>query len=803
MKNHKSLPHNLSRKNSAWSPLFALAFLAGLLAAPAAFAATGTDTWTGQAGTANWADANWTGVNNPPLTGDTLAFGTVGSGGATLDNNIGSASFQALTFNFGAPAFTLGGNSVQLFGGLTDDASSAEIISLPIILTGASQTVDVVSGASLTISGMISGPSDGIALTGGGVLTLTGAAAGANSYTGATAVRGGTLALDFTQGGSTPTANIISSSSTLSLGGNLAVKSASGSTAQSFASTALAGSSQVSVSGTGVPTVTFGTFTVGTGASVVFNGPVTSSGSVPTATATYNTASAPAQGAATAGEDGVMESGAANNAYATVGLYDWASTDLAAGGSASGSGTVIGGSSVTGFYVVAANSANPSGTPNWDISTQQTAAFSQVSSVRITTHPAALTETLRFNSPHATYIDVKGGNSGYLQTGGLLITPSMGQYNVGICELNLANSTLQIVQNNTSAVLVIGLTSTSTSTWMAFTGASSTGAGGEADTSDVVVVSGPGALFLNPIAGAHIPFNVSTSGNAYSVGASGRVTAGTYDSLDAANTTSAAFYLNGGVTVINNANQLGNPSGTQGTSAGNMGTVNLNGGTLMGAQASFSLLSPVATGTPARPVFVGGNGGGLAAQSTFTLTVPAAIANASATGAGPLTIGIPASSANGSVVGLVPGTGTASGLSGLASPNNTNVNPAFNATGTVLLTGPNTYTGGTTVASGTLQLGASGALPNVTTANATTVNSGATLDMNTFSPTIDGLAGAGTVTSSAAGALTLSIGNANGGGSFSGVIQNGSGTVALTKAGIGTENLSGVNTYTGNTTVNG
>jgi autotransporter-associated beta strand protein len=259
------------------------------------------------------------------------------------------------------------------------------------------------------------------------------------------------------------------------------------------------------------------------------------------------------------------------------------------------------------------------------------------------------------------------------------------------------------------------------------------------------------------------------------------------------NTTSAAFYLNGGVTVINSTLQLGNPT-TQGTTAGAMGTVNLNGGTLMDAMASISLTNGVAAGSPVRPVFLGGNGGGLAAQSGYTFTIPGVVSGGA--GTGPLTIGIAASSANGDVVALVPGTGTSSGVE-----NGTNVNPAFSATGTVVLGAVNTYFGGTTVASGALELGAANAVPGVGPSTVT-VNSGATWSLNGWSDTIDGLAGGGTVDGSG-GAPTLTIGNAGSGGVFSGVLQNSSGSLALTKTGTGAEILSGVNTYTGPTTVLG
>ena len=101
--------------------------------------------------------------------------------------------------------------------------------------------------------------------------------------------------------------------------------------------------------------------------------------------------------------------------------------------------------------------------------------------------------------------------------------------------------------------------------------------------------------------------------------------------------------------------------------------------------------------------------------------------------------------------------------------------------GPLILTGSNSYTGATTIDSGgTLQLGGSSGLPNGMMAGTVTVNG--TLDLNGYSPTLGGLAGSGTVTSTAAGSITLSAGNNDQSSTFSGVIQNGSvEPLALTK----------------------
>src|SRR5215813_11579215 len=114
-------------------------------------------------------------------------------------------------------------------------------------------------------------------------------------------------------------------------------------------------------------------------------------------------------------------------------------------------------------------------------------------------------------------------------------------------------------------------------------------------------------------------------------------------------------------------------------------------------------------------------------------------------------------------------------------------------TGTLTLSGANTYTGPTMVNAGTLQAGAVNAFSS---ASAFTVASGATLDLAGFDQTVGSLAGAGNVT---LGSATLTT---NGDGSdtaFSGTI---SGSGGLVKVGEGTLTLSGNNSYTGGTLLN-
>lgn len=115
----------------------------------------------------------------------------------------------------------------------------------------------------------------------------------------------------------------------------------------------------------------------------------------------------------------------------------------------------------------------------------------------------------------------------------------------------------------------------------------------------------------------------------------------------------------------------------------------------------------------------------------------------------------------------------------------------------VLSNANNNYTGGTIITAGTLQVGMANALPvgNLT--------DNSILDLNSNNVSVNVLSGAGVIDNSATGNAVLTIGANGASGTFSGLIQNSSGSLTLVKAGAGTCNLTGTLLYSGATVVAG
>jgi autotransporter-associated beta strand protein len=150
---------------------------------------------------------------------------------------------------------------------------------------------------------------------------------------------------------------------------------------------------------------------------------------------------------------------------------------------------------------------------------------------------------------------------------------------------------------------------------------------------------------------------------------------------------------------------------------------------------------------------------------------------------------------------IADGAGTGFNVSGQAGTGVVVLNP----------TTTNTYTGTTGVVRGIARLGKTDALPTGTVLDVdsvSTVADAAQFDLAGFNQTVAALQDTattnvnGVVSNSAASLSTLTV-NGSQTTEFNGVIQNGAGTVALTKDGSGSLRLSGVNTYSGATNVDG
>jgi fibronectin-binding autotransporter adhesin len=152
------------------------------------------------------------------------------------------------------------------------------------------------------------------------------------------------------------------------------------------------------------------------------------------------------------------------------------------------------------------------------------------------------------------------------------------------------------------------------------------------------------------------------------------------------------------------------------------------------------------------------------------------------------------------------GSGAASLTGKLTGSNGLTVEDSAFGTLTITLNNSaanNDYQGDTRLmtADSNLTLGATNQIPNGT-GKGNLIVTGGNFKMGGFSETINGLSGSGTVDGTS-GTPTLTVGDNDATSTFSGVIKNTAGTLALTKTGSGTLTLSGNNSYGGATTVSG
>ena len=772
--------------------------------------AVGTVTWK-SGGTANWNVAgNWTagtGGTAPPATGDSLAFGAT-TGVTTLNNDITSGSFAALTFSSTASAYTLNGNAITLTGNITNNSSNLQTINLAIATT-AVRTVTTNASGNITLGGVISGTSGGITKAGAGTLTLT----AANTYTGATTVNLGTLVLDFSAAGA-PATNIINNSansSALTLGGGiLDIKFSNSATAntQRFNNLTLTASTNSKLqvtqnsnsnAGSGI---TLAGITRNAGSTLDLTLPTTGSITTTSTTSVSNS---------------VLVSAATNGiAYATSGGTDWVTNTAGTLGALSSYAT----GNVN--YVAASNIDVTSG--------------DSVSGVTV--------NTLRFNGNNS--LTLAGANT--VSTGGILVTSAA---NTGASitggslqagggkELVIINSGVidigsNIIDNATASAVTISGSGVTTLSGVSntYTG-KTTVLGGATLKAGSTQAFGTGTVTLAGLPGATVDLN----GNNLSIGSlaggsslGGTVALGTKNLTITGATTGQTYsgvFTGSGNIVINapsaNTVQIGVQSGAVSTAF--TGNVDV--------QSGIFILGP-------NHDILGGNSGGTGTQSITVASGATAKINAANAGAWKANqnfiINGTGGDGNGALqylnynygAGNIGGVAVATSATVLVAPNTgygggiINVNGPLAGTGTLTLSGTTTGYGAgkitLTKAAGTI--GAYSAFSGdvnlrnnitLTSNNATALGTVGKLDIadgTSFAIGASQTIGALTETTASTftatvslGTSILTIGNASNLDSvFSGVISSGT-AGGVTKAGSGTLTLKGANTYTGTTLI--
>ncbi len=278
--------------------------------------------------------------------------------------------------------------------------------------------------------------------------------------------------------------------------------------------------------------------------------------------------------------------------------------------------------------------------------------------------------------------------------------------------------------------------------------------------------------------------------------------------LSAIDTYTGATSVLTGTLKLGNAQALGTPgAATSGVAVSDGAILDLNG-------------TNVAINVPLTITGVGAGAGALINSSATTASFGGQINSTNSTsstfavgGSGNIVL-------SGQILGTIAsniltksGNGTLT-LSGTGD--NTSLSAVVNG-GTLILgktaSGPGGLVGGvrsigvglTINSGGTVQLSGSGG-DQIYDSASVTISAGGTFDFAGNNETFDALndgTGGGTITNSGATASTMTVGANGSGGVFSGVIQDGTSTMALTKNGTGTLVLNGANTFSGQTTIAG
>ena len=754
--------------------------------------------------------------NNTSTGGVTLTTGTL----AINNNNALGASGANFTISSGTIDSTVSGISIANANPILMNGNFAFIgtndlnLGTGNVTMSANRTVAVNAG-NLTVGGVISGAAFGLTKNGTGTMILS----GANTYAGATTINAGTLRVSALADGAT-VSNIGQSTNVagnlILNGGTLQYTGAAVSTDRLFS---LQSSSTIDASGTGAVNFT------NTG-SMGFN----SGTAAKTLTLTGSNTDANTLAAVIANNTGatsVIKSG--------MGSWVLAGANTYSGGTTINAGTLTlgGGSGSAGSGNVSISSGATLGIAN----SASTTILNNISGAGdiVHTSPTTITSTVSGNNTNTGSIRSTGG--------GTMLFSGANALSTSITSLNATNGSTLSFADGTTRILTLGSSGISLNT-----AALSFDVDLSGSTSDRLNFTGAASLtgtntvnlsFLNSLSGAQT-WTLLTAASGLD---GGTWSLGTYTLQPG-----YSFSLSSTATSLSLSATLGSSEAYWTGSGGNSWTATNFSPTVGGAA---SLAGGALTGS-SNVVFAGTGAGNL----TSTLGADYSI--------GTLTVSTPEVAINGSNTLNVTSSST-SGINISATGNTTiGANLAGNAglsksgSGTLLLNGSNTYSGGTTITGGTVVIGTSSALgnssvtlnpgsgntttiqigaANLTAGNNLVLNSGTTaIDTNSFNGSVSGvISSSGALTKLGAGTLTLSgnnsyvgtttitagtleigsTGQLGGGGNIannatfidssannqvlSGVI---SGTGSLIKNGTGTLSLSGNNTYTGTTSIN-
>jgi autotransporter-associated beta strand protein len=639
----------------------------------------------------------------------------------------------------------------------------------------ASQTLTVNQTSDQTFAGVIAGSTGALTKIGANTLTLS----GSNTYTGTTTISAGNLTISggsaIANTGTVTLANTagvgfnVNSSETIAslqgggtTGGNVTIASAQTLTVDEAGTQTFAGSLQGS-----------GDFTKSGVGTLTLNGTNTNSGaiSVTAGTLTFNGSSALASSVSLL---------SANSA--TISLQDGVGRTITISN---------GGLSLTGSTMV------------FELgSATDRLTFTTGGATLSGTNTIQLADLGSFTAGNYTLISAASGLNGGTWSLNSINAPTGFTYT-----LSNSSTTLSLIATANSAFYYWkggnGSTWGTANNWTSDSAGSTLLAGAPSTTADVVFAATGASNLSNTLGADYTVSTVTLSTGGVTIAGANTLTANTTSALAIRDTASS------GTNVIS-ANLAGTGAGLTKSGAGTLTLSGANtfGGGLILSAGTLNLNSDTAPGSGTITISGGtldntsGSGVTLSNNNTQSWN-----GDFTFTGTNTLNLGTGAVSLGASCTVTVSG-GTL-GVGGIISGSGYSLTKA--GAGMLTLRGANTYTGGTTLSAGTLNINSASAIGSGSfTISGGTLNntSGSSVTLSTnnaqtwngdfaFTGTNDLNLGNGAVTLGASRTVTVNGGILTVGGIISGS------SLGLTKAGAGTLILGGANTYTGATTVSG